>query len=309
MTENERMELEWKIDELLNGGLDESGRLALLGRIVQDDQARTALDEALTLREQARAAFGYTDEAMGASLQALREHLKDGLPVRTNLPQPAGAHRRPRQNPLWVLWRPTVLLRVVALVLMAVAVYVVVTVRKAPDAVPPHVHKDRKEVMPKLTDDQLAHYGALWSNMYDTADDALPCIPLDNGGGRIHYVTGQGPAHPRRLVLYRCMLLDATNRRLSKVNLLLPADRPVRLPVPRIAADDGKLPVRYDVWIDGAWAGVDLAVGGRLSKQGGVSGRTRIGKSPAEIGRFKVNNKEVRVVLQAVRVPLDVSAT
>ena len=308
MTEDERMELEWRIDELLSGGLDEPARTALLQRIVQDEPARAVLDEALILRRQARAAFGYTDEAMAASLEALHEHLEDCRAGRMELPQPAGAPRLQQPNPLRMLWRPTVLVRIAALVVVAVSAFVAATVWRRPGSVAEPAHDVRFVAMQEPAENQLARYRTVWSNVLDTTDNALPCIVLDNSGGRIHYVAGQGPAQPGRLVLYRCLLLDANNRHLSRVNLLLPADRAVRLPVPQVAAD-GKLPVRYNVWIDGEWAGVDLTVGDRPAKHGGVAGRTRIGNRPVEIGTFRIDNKPIRVVLQAVPVPLDVSAT
>lgn len=297
--------LEMQIHDLLNGGLDEPDRVRLLERVAHDDRARQALCQAVELRREARAAFGY-DQADALAKDAL-PRLKSALAAgKTTLATPPRAPAR--ANRFRFLWRASTLARVAAVVVVVASMYVAVVVNLANRELRANLSRSTEPAgLPGLTEGELADLRTVWNGLLDRSQDAQPWVLLSNGSGQFGYVpAGKDGADSERLVLVRCMLVNEANKSISEVNLLLPAQQDLRLSVPD-AGKAGNRPINCDVWVAGRWAGLSLSVGDKAKEVSGLAGRANIGGKPVEIGQFLLDGSRLRVILQAL--PLTASAS
>jgi len=294
--------LEARIDELLNGGLDETQRRQVLERISRDDFARGLLADALRLQADARAAYGYDRacEAMHESLRSLTDVLAGSQGGRPRL--------RKGERSLRSLWRPSTLARIAAVAVVLVSAYLAVTAHRANQALQEKLSRpEQPPAMPRLTATELAGYRAIWNEVVDQTRKTRPWVLLSDGAGQFGYVpTAGGPTGENNLVLLRCILVGTDGQNVSTVNLLLPARQNLRLSVPEASWAAG-LPLHCDVWVGERWVGLGLAAGNGSPGAPGIRGRTAIGGEPSEIGSFLLDGRTMRVVLQAV--PLNVAAS
>ena len=319
MNESDRESLELQIDDLLNGGLDAGERARLLSRIACDDCARGVLREAVELQNAARTVYGYdiADAAIPDSLRRVvtespgfrPRSIADGGPP-PNGAAVADAHRgnRKERSPFGAFRGVPALVRIAAVVAIAASLYVALAARQDSGKLREELAALRRPMTaPGLTEDEMANFGKVWNEVLDRDRPTDPWVLLSDGGGQFGYIPAiEGAAAPNKLVLVRCILFNEDGESVSKVNLLLPGRRDVRLSLPEVALTDD-LPVRYDVWVAGQQAGIGLTVGDETTGAGGVRGWTNIGESPTEIGQFMLEGKKLRVVLQAL--PLNVAAS
>lgn len=319
--------MELQIDDLLNGGLDAGERARLLSRIASDDRAREVLREAVELQHAARTVYGY-DMADAAITDSLRRVVTESPP---NGAAVGDAHRGnwKERSPFGAFRGVPALMRIAAAVAIAASLYVAVAARQDSGKLREELGALRdiaftarqdsgklREVLaalrrpmtaPGLTEDEVANFGKVWNEVLDRDRPTRPWILLSDGVGQFGYIPAvEGAAAPNNLVLVRCILFNEDGESVSKVNLLLPGRRDIRLSLPEVALTDD-LPVHYDVWVTGQQVGIGLLVGDRTTGAGGVRGWTNIGESPTEIGQFILEGKKLRVVLQAL--PLNVAAS
>jgi hypothetical protein len=187
--------------------------------------------------------------------------------------------------------------RAAASVAIAVSLYLGITAHwPAPPAQPPAL------ALPQVAAAEMNSYRRLWGQLAEPAGSA-PWVLLSNGGGEFGYLPGVSGGSAGQLILLRCFVLGADGRTVEKVNLLLPARRAVRLLLPEAGRLAGE-PLRCEVSTEGRWASFGVTVGDDPAAAG-VQGRVRIGDRPAEIGQFKIDGRELRVVLQAVPLGAD----
>ncbi len=311
--------MELQIDDLLNGGLDAGERARLLSRIACDDCARGVLRETVELQHAARTVYGY-DIADAAIADSLRRVVTESPGFRPRLiadggPPPNGAavgdaHRKNRKegSPFGAFRGVPALVRIAAVVAIAASLYVALAARQDSGKLREELAALRRPMTaPGLTENEMANFGRVWNEVLDRDRPTDPWVLLSDGGGQFGYIPAiEGAAAPNKLVLVRCILFNEDGESVSKVNLLLPGRRDVRLSLPEVALTDD-LPVRYDVWVAGQQAGIGLMVGDESTGAGGVRGWTNIGESPTEIGQFMLEGRKLRVVLQAL--PLNVAAS
>ena len=298
MTENAGNDPLCGIDELLAGELNERRCRELLAIIVRDGAARRALEELLELQDQARAAYGFdrADDAMRRSMRSLSDSLHQP-PTVAPVRRQTNSGRRPMRS----IWRTSSLMRIAAVVVVAVSLYVAVTAYRASDVIRSELARSlRHPTMPQLSERQLASYRMVWNELLDPTQRSRPWVLLRDGGGAFGYVSVAEDALPHgKLVLLRCALFDPGGKRVSEVNLLLPSRRGLTLSVPE-AARAGSQSLHCDVWVRDGRAGIALTAGNGAAGGAGVRGRTGIGDKPIEIGQFMLDGETLRVMLQAV---------
>lgn len=301
MADRAEDDLARRIDELLTGRLDERRRREMLSLIACDAAARRALREALELQDQARAAYGLdrADEAMPRALRALADSLDNAKGHAPGRGRPESKSR--------LVWRTSSLLRIAAVAVVAVSIYVAVAAYRANQVIRSEFARSRQgPTMPQLAESQLAGYRMVWHEVLDPSRRSRPWVLLHDGGGTFGYVPAvESTFQYGKLVLLRCALFGPDGKSVSEVNLLLPARQALTLSVPE-AARAGSQPLHCDVWVRDGRAGIALTAGNGAAGGAGVRGRTGIGDKPIEIGQFVLDGETLRVMLHAV--PLSIAA-
>ena len=297
MNDETDLQLEGRIHSLLCNELDEERRTQLLGRIVRDERARRILEEMLAVQQGARAAFGY-DQA-GAAINLSLQRLKESLPG--SAPDPALQGHRGHSYRLgigtWV-WRATAAAVLVASLAGATVAYL--NSRRAQNGV-----AAMSELMAQLDlkSEEHGSYRRIWNEIVSPSDRLKPWILLEDGGGRFEYVpASNGAKVSGEFIVVRCLIVDSNREVQEVVNLLLPADRPVRASLGEAGRLAG-LALRCSVNATDEWVALDLAVGPEGAGAVGVRGRVRLGQPLAEIGRFKLGHRDLHVFVQAKPLP------
>jgi hypothetical protein len=325
MVEREPNDVAEALHGLLNGRPSPDERRRVLWLVAGDEAARDLLRRMLVLERQARAAYGLdrAETQMRESLASLLASLRSGTAAGAagNPPLPAGAPPRAaspgqggsvqaeaasgrRTGRTTLRFRRAFLPLAAAVAVAASVVVAVVT----------HVENERMRdqlarflqtaaAPPLVTPAECAGYRRIWSEVASTAGGPEPWILLSDGGGEFGYLPATAETgRDGRLLLVRCVVLTADNRPAETVNLLVPAGRDLRLTLPEVGELAG-LPVACDIAAHDGWAAVGLTVGSNTAEAVGVRGRVGFGDRSVEIGQFRLNDRPMRVIVQAV--PLD----
>ena len=295
MNDSNALEMEERIHQLVCGRLPPPQRREVLAALVNDPQARACLAEMLELRAEALAAFGY-DRAEAAADAAFARSAASGAFREVRKDQTGAVIRRARfRRGMWA-WG----FRAAAAAGIAVALYLALAARHDTQQV-----KEQLVSLPVIQPAEIQSYRQVWSQLAGGPASGSPWVRLADGGGEFGYLSRQASASGNRLMLLRCVIVDADGRTLEKLNLLLPAQQAVRLNLP----DAGRLAggaVAYDVAVEDRWATVGVTVGDGPADRAGVRGRVRLGERAAEIGQFRMDGRNMRVLLQVTALGNDV---
>ena len=185
--------------------------------------------------------------------------------------------------------------RVAALVVIAAAIFVSVTVHRTAR---PAATLAAPVGMPTITREEVARLQTVWRELREDSGRSTPWLLLTNAAGEFGYISPAADGTVSGgLVLVRCVLIDQRGASVGTANLLVPAHGPVQLSVPEGIHAGGRT-INYEAHVEGAWATVGLSVGD--TPVGGLRGRTPIGREPVEIGQFLLDGEPLRVVLQAM---------
>jgi hypothetical protein len=303
VSEEQELELESRLHALLVGALDDADRREVLREVVANEAVRARLAEMIECQQQARRAVGCegADAEMRAAMARTLARLSAG-----GAPD-EGAGRgvaRPRYRRRGALGRWAAAAAAVALVAAGV---LLLAYRGSPP-----LQESAREVrgaipMPGPTAGEMVAYRRLWRRVRDPHSDESPWVLLGEERSEFGYLAGAaGTGHHERLLLVRCWVVSVDGRRLGQVNLLLPADRAVRLSLPEAGRLDGRV-LGCDVATGRQWATVGLQVGDAPVETVRISGRAKVGVGPVELGRFQLEDRPLRVLLDVV--PLDGSVS
>jgi hypothetical protein len=307
---------------LLCGDLCGKERDEILELIATDESARKALAEMMKCRQVARQAFGY--EAVQAKIDASMADLAGSLKAASakSGPQPK---RRARRRVVSLRW-PGLFWQVAAVVAIAVAIYLGVTGREETQATSREAAKVAAEKLARkfaevemagyrrareeiteanaqalarqLVAAELAGYRKVWQEVASTEPNS-PWILLKDGDGRFEYLSAVAARPDARPLVVRCLLVSSEGETLEKINLLLPAHRPVRLSLGEMGQIAG-LPIRCDVATQQEWVSMDVKIGTDEARAVGVRGRVRTGEKISEVGQFRLGDRDMKMFLQAV---------
>lgn len=298
MTEQERIEMERRIQRLLRSGPEAASRRELLWQLARDEQARKVLAEMLRDQHDARAAFGY--EGAEAAIQNSLERLKVSL-AGAGWPAPparqAAAGRR-RLGMRVVPW----LSGLAAVAVMAVSLYVALTARGGRRLLEDRLTRiEQSMAAPALTvtEPELARYRFIWSQV---AQGAKTWVLVSDGEGELGSVASVAPAEPGGgVLLLQCRVLDEAGRPVYVADLLMPDRAEMRFRLPKAGSVAGR-PARMDVATTDGQAVVGLSLGREKAPSGGVTGQMAIGGGTREIGRFSLDERVLRVYVRTRRI-------
>ena len=292
MSQQDARDLDARIHALLCDSLSRGQRDEVLALIATDEVARKLLDEMLTCRKLSRAAFGYdrADQAMDASKAAFMASLKSAWPADT-----------PNVKVRRIRWRPLLWPAAAAAVAIAVSLYLAAAGRR--DTA--NMHQEIASVMrqvaaAQVTQAEVTDYLRIWREVTSANDRESPWILLNNGGGRFEYLPSVRQGAASGSLILRCLIVSADGRIVEKINVLLPADRPIAVSLGEAGQLEG-MPIRYNVVTSGRWITMDVKVGDNAARTVGVRGRVKLGDKMAGIGRFRIGNRDLQVFLWAVR--------
>ncbi|HAU36488.1 MAG TPA: hypothetical protein DCX07_02070 [Phycisphaerales bacterium] len=279
---------------MLCNDLSEDERREILRVIACNADAQQTLREMIDVQERARQAMGYPPEGeeMKTSLRKVLAHLQ-GLAQETPLSAPAERRTKHFGRMMYWAWRVTVGLAVAASLTLAVGLYrsqetLRQDLRRLTDT-PPVAH---------LSAGELAEYGRILKEISDEPS-RRPWMVIQNGTGRFEYLPRTTGQESGETLVLRCILLSENVPAPTTIVLVLPRDLSGRLAVGEVGKVGG-LPVLADVSVRDGRVGLELSVGAGSELQGGVTGEVRIGTEPTEIGRFRANGEDQRVIVQAV---------
>ncbi len=303
MDEKLQITLESRIQELLAGELGQTETAELLVVIGRDDEARRILAEVLELQRQSRRSFGYDvgNEVIQASLAKTTGSLHE-----MSIPAPVTA-RRSRPNLRKLMMRIAWPIRIAAMVVIGVSVFMAVTARHDSRLLLNQLARTEQVVtLPKPTVEELMCLRRVWNQVSESSGNFRPWVFLSNGTGQFAYVPADSVAtNGSKLVLLRCVIVSGERQSTMQMNLLLPAQQAVQLTVPEAGLLAGQ-PIRLAVSASKEWASIGLNVGSDSDGSAGVQGRVRIGGGATEIGQFRLDGKKMKVILQATTLNGDV---
>lgn len=302
MDEEQAIRIESGIQALLVGKLGQAETAELLARITEDDNAREILADMIALQRQSRQAYNcdVEDEVIQAALARTLDALKAFGVRRSETSDGAtvpAVHRRRKRNLRVLAWP----VRIAAIVLIGVCVYVAVVARQDREVLRNQLARMEEYVaLPKPTAGELAGFRQVWFQVAESSESTRPWVFLSDGRGEFGYVPVEaGADDANELILLRCVIVDVDGRAAKQMNLLLPARRALRLTVP----DAGQLvgrPLRVTVSATREWAGVDLRVDADTTGSVGLVGRAQVGADAVEIGQFRLSGHKMRVFLQVM---------
>ena len=294
MNQKQRLEFEPRMESLLGGGEGVASRRELLWRIVRDEEVRQLLAEMLQEQADARAAFGY-DRVEGAMDGSL-EKVKAALP---RAYRPAAARPPGRRRTLGAQILPW-LSALAAVVVMAVSLYVALTARSGKRLLEERLTRlETAMAAPALTvsEPEMARYRFLWNQVARGSNAWMLVGGAEGKFGSIASV----PSSPRTrgVLLLQCQVLDEAGRRVYTANLLMPDREEMSFRLPDAGRIAG-LPARLDVATTGRRTSVALSLGREKTPAAGVAGETGLGTETREIGRFRLDDRTLRVYVRTL---------
>jgi len=293
MDQQNTTEIETRIQALLAGDVSPKERDELLARIATDELARKTLAEMIRCRNAARRAFGYNgaDAAINPPVEDIllaTEGRASGRPGRRTL--------RPVVKIRWAsLFWPAA-----AAAAIAVAIYFGLRGQDESSAIRDQIAKVNQAVAQwQMTAKELAGYQKVWDEIAASSERRSPWILLRDGGGRFEYLPATGTGPQAEPMIVRCLLVSQDGTVAETVNLLLPAHRPLDLSLGETGQLAG-LPLRCKVAAEDEWITMDVMIGRDEAEAVGVRGRVMPGREMSEIGQFKLGDRGMKVLLQAV---------
>ena len=298
MNEEERIEIERRLQPLLGGGEEASSRREVLRRIAGDDEARKVLADMLEDQADARAAFGYdgTDEAIRASWKKV----KASLPVPSESSGPgkaSSALRRSGLRPRIVPW----LSGIAATVVVAASLYVALTAGSGKRLLEERLARIEKSMaVPAMavSETEMGEFRFLWNQV---AQPSNVWVLIRDGEGQFGSVSSAASPQGHNVVLLQCRILDEAGRTVYVADLLMPDRKGMSFRLPRAGSVAGR-PARMDIATAGDRTAISFSVGREAHPGAGVAGHARLGGDTREIGRFVLNNQMLRVYVRARRV-------
>ncbi len=280
MSHELNQEIEERLHALLNNQAAPAEQHELLLRVAREDETRRLLEEMLLCQSAARSALGLPPAADALERPSRR--------CRARLSWAGGVGGSGRRPARWLAIAAGVLLAV------GLGAFLLVSHLRTQRAVE---DLTARVTAASLRPEELDRYRRLWSEIAPV-ESRQPWVLLTDSGGRFEYLSGsEGGAAARTLAL-RCVLVSAEDGTvLEQVNVLVPAARPLDVDLGETGAIAG-LPLRCELTAGDGWIGVGLRVGD-ASGGAGVHGRIRAGQALTEIGAFRVDERPVRVFLQA----------
>lgn len=295
MTLRPDLSLEQDIHDFLCGQLPAERRYRLLRRLSMEESARQVAREMAQTQQASRAALGYD----GADAEAASSLKQWRASQSANRSEP-GAGRMTFFRAVRRADATGWLLRAAAMVVMAASVYVAVAMHHSNVLLSMQLSQRPRQTdaagAMSLTAAELENYRTVWRQIVGQKERGNLWVMLSNGGGEFGYLAAEAGPRGKQVAL-RCQILSAEGNVLERANLLLPMQAG-HLNIPEAGRLFGQ-PCRYEITSSAHWTGVALSVGG-LSERAGVSGRVRIGETPSQIGQFRLNGQELRLVVQAV---------
>ncbi len=298
MNQKERIEMERWIQPLLAGGEEASSRRKLLWRIVQDEQARRVLVEMLQDQSDARAAFAFdrVDQAIEDSFAKVKASLSRARRAAAGAPPGRWRALSVRMLP----W----LSALAAVVVVAASMYVTLTARSGKRLLEERLTRlETAGAAPILTvgEPEMARYRFLWNQV---AQGSNAWVLVNDSEGRFGSIASVPPSVPGTgVLLLRCRILDEAGRQVYATDLLMPDREGMSFRLPDAGRIAGR-PARLDIATAGRRASVSLSLDREEAAATGVAGQTALGSDTREIGRFRLEDRTLRVYVRTQRVPL-----
>ncbi len=295
MIDEERRDWEQRLHGLLCGGGDERTRRQTLRALEEDERPREVLREMLREQDLVReAVLGPASEAaMQAGLAATLERVRERQPAR---PRTSGAEPRWRWRRSMGAWA---LPLAAALVLAVAAAYLASASRELRTELAQF--RSAQAVPETAGREDLSRYRTIWQQV-DAGDNSW--VLIHDGEGQFGSLNGSASAVPHgRVLLVRCRIVDEQGEAVYSADLLVP-DRPeLRVRLPRTGTIAGR-PAHLAIATSGGQAAVGLRIGAEsedAASEFGVVGRTAIDGEGAEIGRFRLDERTLRVLVRTQR--------
>jgi hypothetical protein len=305
-------DLETRLHDLLCGDLDEPQKREVLGLIARDDAARRVLGDLLRFQSLSRAAFGYdrAEASLEAGLARFKESRRPALPA--DLPPARRPADRRRAKSLFTLrWVVGLSAAAVVVTCLCLAIFTrwenrfireqLVELGQNERVITDQLTQITQQTISaiQVTPADLAEYRELWRETASADENGQPWILVRNGVGRFEYLPDGDTKGPTELVLLRCTVVSVSGVVLEEMNLLLPKDRTVQVSFDTSKRLGGR-PIRCQVASDRQWVGMGLQVGQEGTESVGVQGRVALGNNPSEIGQFRLDQHDYRVILHAM---------